>query len=129
MAYITPVELNQYGVSSAALTGVDSASIDAALEAATDEAETILRDRGYEIPIVNPSPKLKRAVAAIAAWDLVAGIRGVNPEDPSHAALAKMRDDNVDWLRKIAKGGSNLSQTRTATGVATVISNKEPRGL
>jgi len=120
----TIYSLRDYGPG-AAFASLSDPVLTAYLGAASAFVSSYLRERGYDAEVATYGPDLEFAVYRIATWDLMVGVRGVNPADPAHAALAKNRDDAVMWLRDVAKGVANLAgaaPARRAQAVASVVS-------
>lgn len=116
--------LRDYGPG-AAFVGLDDVLLEKYLLGASDFASSYLREHGYDAEVATYGTELELAVYRIATWDLMVSVRGVNPADPAHAALAKTRDDAERWLRDVAKGVANLAgaaPARRATAVASVVS-------
>lgn len=116
MAYATTTDLVRLGIGAAALTGVSSTIQDAALEAASDTADGYMRGR-YTLPLVSWGDDLRRAVCAIAAWDLLT-TRGYDPARGSDDAVRLRYQDAIAWLDRVSQGrvvvsGGNTDPTAT----------------
>lgn len=127
MAYCSAEDLNLVGLPEQATFGIAPEKIEAVLEAASAKIDSYLRGRGYTVPLTDWGEDVRQCCATIAAWDILRSLRGVNPSDPAHMAIAKAQDDAINWLRDVAKGVANfgLGETgskRRATGVAQFIS-------
>lgn len=125
--YASLEEFGKYGLPGVATSGLADADINDAIAGASAMADSYIANRGYSLPLTAWGQDLARAVCQIAAWDVLVHLRGVNPEDAAHAAIAKGRDDATAWLRDVAKGLANLSTVETTTarakaGVARVFS-------
>lgn len=114
--YATTAELYVYGVPSAALVGVASGTVTAALEAASAVADSYIPSR-YSPPLTTWGADLSQAVAKIAAWDLLVHARGVSPEDSGIATMKESRDDAIKWLRDVQAGRAQLNQAATTPAV------------
>lgn len=113
--YATLAEFGKFGLPGVATSGLDDADISDAIAGASAMADSYIGNRGYSLPLTSWGTDLTRAVCQIAAWDVLVHLRGVNPEDAAHAAIAKGRDDATAWLRDVSKGVANLSLVDTAT--------------
>jgi phage gp36-like protein len=113
VSYATTDDLASFGLPANATSGLDSNEMDRQLEAASSIADSYLANRGYVLPLTTWDLDLRSAVARIAAWQIVMHHRGVNPNNPSHAALAKSHDDALQWLRDVSAGKANLNVTAT----------------
>jgi len=100
MAYATRADLAIHGLPSAVLAQVATASQDAVLDAASDEADSYLRKR-YGTPLSTYGVSLTRHVCAIASYDL-AYVLGVSPEDVER--LEGRANIARKWLRDCALG-------------------------
>lgn len=114
MAYATRTDLTRFGLPSGALTGIADATQDAALEAASDVADSYMRSR-YTLPLTGYGDDLKRAVCAIAAWDLLS-TRGYDPNRGSDEAVRMRADDAKGWLKDISAGKAAVSGGVTTPG-------------
>ncbi len=124
-------DLEIHGLPGEALTNISTETKEAYLDAASDIAWSYCEGRGYPNPLPTWGADLRSAVSKIAAWELLVHSRGVNPEDPGHAAIAKGQTDAIGWLRDVAKGVANLqgvSTQRVQSGVAAVITDADDGG-
>lgn len=101
MAYATSADLYRLALRQAALGGISSADQSAALEAASQVADSYLQAR-YKLPLVGWGDDLRRAVAIIAAYDLLAG-RGFAPEGADEHVRLRY-EDALRWLRDVSLG-------------------------
>lgn len=101
MAYATRADLTRLSLPAAALAGVPEADQDAALEAASDLADSYLAAR-YTLPLVSWQDDLRRAVCAIAAYDLMVR-RGFSPQGADEQ-LRLRYEDALRWLDLVARG-------------------------
>ena len=111
MAYATRTDLTRFGLPAAALTGVADATQDAALEAASDVADSYLRSR-YTLPLTGYGDDLKRVVCNIAAWDLLS-TRGYDPRAGNDEAVRDRHDSAVSWLKDVSAGRAAVSGGNT----------------
>lgn len=131
MPYATRAHLIQFGIRSGALTGIATGDQDAALEAASDLADSYLRAR-FTLPLAGWQDDLRRAVCNIAAYDLLSA-RGFNPDAGADVNVRARYDDAVRWLERIAagqvtpdvtdSGSSGDEGSGAAAGVARVFTN------
>ena len=129
-AYATQADLFALGLPAAALTGVASATLDLALEAASRRADTYFSR--FAVPIASPNAGLKEAVCAIAAYKLMS-VRGYSPENPDSTLRANY-EDAIKWLERCAAGTCTpCAQTEDATPTtdedAPLISTEEDPNL
>lgn len=135
MAYATRTQLGQFGIRAAALAGIPTGDQDAALEAASDLADSYLRSR-FTLPLTVWQDDLRRAVCSIAAYDLLSS-RGYNPDAGADTNVRQRYEDAIRWLERVAAGqvtpdvtdsGSGGDEGNgSAAGAARVFSS-EPRG-
>lgn len=116
MAYADRTDLSRLGIAAAALSGVATATQDAALDAASDTADGYLRGR-YTLPLTTWGDDLRAHVCGIAAWRLLAN-RGFDPNRAGDIAIRQLYDDAISWLKDVSAGrvvvsGGNTSPTAT----------------
>ncbi len=102
-AFASPSDLARLGVGAAATVGIASADIAAALDAASSLASGYLAAQ-YTLPLASWGDDLRRAVCMIAAYDLIGGNRGFNPENGADVTLRLRYEDAIKWLEKVAAG-------------------------
>jgi phage gp36-like protein len=91
------------GLPIAAVKGMSSSDLEEGLIAATDLADSYLSNR-FKLPITAWRKDLSQAVAAIAAYQLLAG-RGFNPQPGSPDEQVRLRyEDAIRWLKDCSKG-------------------------
>lgn len=100
MAYATPTDLYRLALRQAALSGISSADQTQALEAASRVADSYLQAR-YQLPLAAWDDDLRRAVAIIAAYDLLSG-RGFAPEGSDEHVRLRY-EDAISWLRDVSR--------------------------
>lgn len=103
MAYASPSDLARLGVGAAATAGIAAADIATSLDSASDLADSYLGAR-YTLPLVAWGDELRRAVCLIAAYDVISGNRGYNPEAGNDVNLRLRYQDAIAWLEKVAAG-------------------------
>lgn len=101
MAYADVADLYRLALRQAALSGILVADQNAALEAASRVADSYLQAR-YKLPLTAWGDDLRRAVAIIAAYDLLAG-RGFTPEGADEHVRLRY-EDALRWLRDVSLG-------------------------
>lgn len=129
MAYATPADLTRLAIPEAAISRFSSAEREAALQAASDEADGYLRGR-FRLPLVKWADDLRRYVCQIAAWSLIAS-RGIDPNGISAEVLKANRDDALRWLRDVADGRTTPSVTGSAPAgfqSSPRVYSRKPRG-
>ena len=102
MTYATRDDLFRLGLPEGALRGVSLSAIEDALKAASRLADSYLRAR-YVLPLTAWDEALTRAVAAIAAYDLMA-VRGYDPARGADEVLRLRYEDAIRWLERVAAG-------------------------
>ena len=102
MTYATLDDLFRLGLPEGALRGVPTATLEDALEAASRLADSYLRAR-YTLPLTSWDEALTRAVAAIAAYDLLA-VRGYDPTRGADEVVRLRYEDAIRWLERVASG-------------------------
>ena len=116
MAYATQTDLENY-LAPAALQGVTSGVIDAALQAASDEADGYLRAQ-FTLPLVGNIPQdLVRAVCQIAAADVMAE-RGYSPDSGADSIFEIRANNARKWLLLVAEQKVTPSVTDSSSAAA-----------
>lgn len=131
--YASVTDLGRFGLPGAATSGLDDADLDAQLQGASAEIDSYLDGRGFALPLVTWSDDLTACCARIAAWSILANMRGVSPSDPGHAAIRIGAEDARKWLGDVSAGRANpigLSAARGRVQLMQVIgsSDEESRG-
>lgn len=102
-AYATTSDLYRLALRRTALEGIPQADQERALEAASRLADSYLQAR-YRLPLTAWGDDLRRAVAVIAAYDLLAG-RGFAPEGVDEHIRLRY-EDAITWLRDVSRGAA-----------------------
>lgn len=110
-AYAVRADLGKYGVNAAALSGISTTAQDAAIEAASEVADSYFRSR-YNLPLLAWGTDVTRAVCQIAVYDLLV-MRGFNPEQAADQNLQARADSAVAWLRAVGKQEAQANVTPT----------------
>ncbi len=90
-----------YGVNAEALVGIPDAAVEAAIEAASDFADSAFRAR-YNLPLLAWGADVKRACAQLAAYDLLV-VRGFNPELGADSNMGARAELAQAWLRAVGR--------------------------
>ncbi len=101
--YATTTNLARLGIRAEALTGIATAVQEEALDASSAVADGYLRSRGYVMPLTAWSTDLTRAVAILAAFDLLV-TRGYDPNAGTDDVLLRRVEMATTWLRDVAAG-------------------------
>lgn len=127
--YATIADLELLGLPATALANVPAEVKTAHLQAASEKADTYLAARGYAVPLATWGQDLRQAVVQIAAWTLLA-YKGVNPEDPASAALAKAHDQALAWIKDVSLNDATLNTAATSplVGSAGIVYTAKRRG-
>ena len=125
--YAEIADRDRLGITGAALAGIASATVEAALDAASAMADGYLRDR-YTLPLTAWSDDLRAAVCALADWSLLA-TRGFDPARGADDVLRLRYEDAMRWLRDVSSGRANLASATDATpsedeGLPIMVSNR-----
>lgn len=111
--YATTTDLSRFGVASAALTGLSTATQEASLDAASSIADGYLGCR-FGLPLSAWGDDLRRAVAMLAAYDLLSG-RGLDPRNGTDAHIRLRYEDALAWLRDVGRGHVDMQGVVDAT--------------
>lgn len=119
--YADATDLDTYGAIPAATSALFStAQKNAALDEASAFADSYLASAVPTTPLTTWGVDLRGAVARIAAWKLLQGLRGFDAAAQGNSFKAA-RDEATVWLKDVAKGlakisggGSNTAPTQTA---------------
>lgn len=107
-AYATLDDLWDMGLPASAMPNVGLNAQARLLIAASRMADTFLRDR-YNLPLACPyDPSLAMWVCHVAAYLILAGPRGFNPNSGSDVAVRMNYDDALKSLRAVANGQQQL---------------------
>ncbi len=99
--YATLAHLVAFGLPAEALEGVAVQDQDSALKAASSLADSYL-GAVFTVPLASWQDDLRRAVVAIAVYDLMSR-RGFNP-DGSDQHIRLRYEDAIAWLKMVAAG-------------------------
>lgn len=102
MAYATKTDLTTLSLPSGALTGISDLKIDAALEAASREADGYL-NVPFRLPLIAHGSDLKQKVCDMAAMTLMKA-RGFSPESADAEMFEAGRKAAIKWLEGVAAG-------------------------
>lgn len=101
-----------YGPAPAVIANVTVGNQQAALDAAADLADSYLSAR-FAVPLQVAPPALKRAVCAIATWDMLCQ-KGFNPEGSN--GVWETRSERAEaWLARVAAGKAGLPSVNPGT--------------
>lgn len=119
MAYASATDLVNTGLPAVALTTLTGVQISAALQAASDFADTFFRARWGQtaVPLVTWDSSVTEAVAKIAALRLMR-IRGYSPTSTADQQFQAGYQDALDWLNKV--------QRQQAHPLVTLALNQSP---
>lgn len=100
-SYATPANFATYGLPDPTVGGMSSATIQAALDAASNRVDGYLADK-YTLPISTPYPLvLVQTVCQLAQFDLLC-VRGFDPELSLHNVIRMRYEDAISWCKDIA---------------------------
>lgn len=119
MAYGTTTDLTRFGLPSTALSGVTTATQEAALDAASAFADSYLRARYGTLPLTSYGVDLTQCVCALAAETLLT-TRGFDPSRANGDAITQRANTARAWLRDVSAGRAAVSGGNT-TAAATPI--------
>jgi phage gp36-like protein len=125
MAYATRTDLYRLGLREAAFVGISTADQDAALEAASDTADSYLRSR-YVVPFTGHGDDLKGAVCRMAAYELLAA-RGYSPSAGNDESLENRNDKALTWLKDVSAGRAHVSGGNTTPAATRHARASSPR--
>jgi phage gp36-like protein len=107
MPYATRADFTKHGLPADALADVPTESQDAALDAASSEADTYLANV-FTLPLIAPFPPiLVQQVCAIAAWNLLTTV-GFDPQNGADSAVKSRCEDARRWLERISTSRATL---------------------
>lgn len=96
-------------IPAAAIAGISADVKNAALQGASDHADSYLISR-FDLPLASWGKDLRRAVANIALYDIMS-TRGYSPESGDNASIRDRAKDAEAWLKDVSAGKA------TPTGV------------
>ena len=100
--YATSADLDSLGVTAGVISTIAPEEKELALDIASALCDGYLAQR-YTMPLKTWCPDLKRAVLAIASYDLVSA-RGYDPAATDNGNVRQRYLDAVDWLKSVASG-------------------------
>lgn len=100
--YATAAELDALGASAEILAALPTSEKEEALAVASALCDGYLAQR-YILPIRAFCPDLKRAVLAIASYDLISA-RGYDPASTDNGNIRQRYLDAIEWLKAVADG-------------------------
>ena len=100
--YASTTDLGRLGVATQALSGLDAATREDALDACSSLADGYLSGR-YTLPLSAWADDLRLHVAGMAAFRLLAA-RGYDPNRGADAAIRMLWDDAIRWLERVSSG-------------------------
>lgn len=118
MPYASPMDLQTVGIPPQAFGQLSQAQIAAALQNASDFADSFFRNRWgtAAVPLLAWDSTITKAVAKIAAYYLIVDGRGVNPNSLDWELVRTPYNDAVDYLNKIQRQQATPFVTLAATG-------------
>lgn len=127
-SYARPTDLVRLGLPAVALEGISSDDQQAALDAASATADGYLAAR-VRLPLANWGDDLRRAVCAIAAYDLMV-TRGMAPGSGEAELLGERSRGALAWLRDVADGRVTPTVEETAPSYISGprVESNTPRG-
>jgi phage gp36-like protein len=131
--YASIDDLTAVGVNPDALKGISPTRVGAALDDASAEADGYLAAQ-YTLPLLVWGGDLKKKVAQLAAYDLIAA-RGRNPQGLDEDLRLRYQDA-IKWLEGVRSGvitptgisDSTPSQTAGTPGYEPVVVSSSQRG-
>jgi phage gp36-like protein len=128
--YGTPADLARFGLTADVLADIELGDQEAALDAASDLADTYLRAH-QTLPLVRPYPlSLVRNVCIIAGYDLLS-IRGYSVQGNTDTWKDRY-DAAIRWFEALSKGTVNfdiaVDQTPLTDDGGPQVSSDPPRG-
>jgi phage gp36-like protein len=100
--YATIEDLNRYGLPATATAGLYDDDLNAALLAASEEADGYLQAQ-FDLPLLTWTSSLRRHVCSMAAWTILSGRRGFNPQG-SDSVYQTRHEQAIAWLEGVARG-------------------------
>lgn len=119
MAYATTTDLTNAGLPAQSIQPLTAAQISAALQGASDFADTFLRAR-YTLPLLSWDSSLTEAVAKIAALRLLR-IRGYSPTSTADQRFQQGHDEAVAWLNMVQRQQAHPLVVQSASTTTATI--------
>src|SRR5215468_9598381 len=100
--YATRTDMGRIGLNPVAFQNIDDTTVDAALLAASEEADNYMqaRYRVLDAPLTAWGTDLRRLVCKIAAYTLM-GVRGYNPEAGADVYIRMGYEDAIETLKGV----------------------------
>lgn len=128
--YADAGDLDTYGALPAATSALfTTTQKNAALDEASAFADGYIAGQTQGLPLTAWEADLRGAVARIAAWRLLQGLRGYDAAGVGNS-YKMARDEAVQWLRDVSAGKVKISGGNTAPAQTTGarVSTRESRG-
>lgn len=117
-SYAQVSDLLKYGLPAEAVNGIDNATLQAELDAASTLADSYLRGR-YALPLVSYDVELTMNVCWLAAYNILAS-RGYNPEQGADSIYQTRFERATAWLRDVQRQAAHPNVTPQPTNDATM---------
>lgn len=114
MSYAVYTDLPLYGIASAALTGIATATQTAAISAASSLMDGYLASQ-FQLPLTAYGDDVKAVCCKLAVHELMRA-RGFNPQNSTDLAIRQGYEDSVRWLEGIASGAISPQVTDSSVG-------------
>lgn len=126
VTYVQPERLTAFGVLAKALKDMPPETLAEQCVAASSECDGYLARR-YTLPLTAWGPDLERTAGQIAVYEVIYGIRGIDPEGPD-AILIDRAKDSRKWLERVGAGSISppeiVDSTPTKRGSAARVHNR-----
>jgi phage gp36-like protein len=128
--YADETDLSQVGMSAKQLTLVSTGQKTAALVAASSVADGYLAAQYDSLPLTTWPESLRTCVARLAAWTLISGPIGFNP-DGSHEVFLENQKQAMKWLQDVGNNRVHLPKysAAPARGVTPTVVSDTSRGF
>lgn len=107
--YADATDLDTYGAFPAATSALfTTAQKNAALDECSALADSYITGRVATLPLTSWGADLRAAVARMAAWKLLQGLRGYDAASQGNAYKTAY-DEALKWLRDISRGDAKIT--------------------
>jgi phage gp36-like protein len=128
--YASATDLDRFGLRASALPGITSDDKLAAIGAASARADSYLAAR-FALPLTSWGDDLRQVVCTIAAFELIAGQVGFNPEAGGNIVLVDRKDDAIRWLEQVSRNHvtpSGITDSSVSSRTDAFSASNTPRG-
>ena len=124
-----PADIQTYGLQPFAIQNIPTLTLQAQLDAASDEADSFLRGR-YSLPLIDWGNDVRQHVVWLALPNIM-GTRGYNPEGQDET-IERRREQALEWFKGVQRRSVHPNVQDSGftppTGQVPQVASNPPRG-